>query len=333
MKVSLLSTPMRYFAAVAEAGAVSRAAERLHVAGSAVSRQIAALEAALGVALFERRQRGMHLTAAGERLAAHLGGVQADAARLLAEVRGLDLAQQRLVRIACTEGFVAGGFLPTVLARFRAAQPQALLQVAVVSADETLARLQREQADLALTYRVAPPRGCAVRHDGSAPLVALMRHDHPLARRRSVTVADVLGYPLLLNEPGATSRLLFDQACARRGLACEPAVVGSSLAVLLPMLRTQEVLMAGDLTAAHLVAQGDLVAVPFRRGELPPRRLQLLTLRGRTLPALAEACTRSLCEALRAAATGSVARQRPRSPGRTIGPSAPRAPSSTGPAP
>jgi hypothetical protein len=66
------------------------------------------------------------------------------------------------------------------------------------------------------------------------------------------------------------------------------------------MVRDREVLMAGYLTAAHLVTQGDLVAVPFTRGELPPRRLQLLSLEGRTLAPLVHDCSRAIAEAIRA---------------------------------
>jgi hypothetical protein len=67
------------------------------------------------------------------------------------------------------------------------------------------------------------------------------------------------------------------------------------------MVREREILMAGYLTAAHLVVQGDLVAVPFARGELPSRRLQLLSLKGRTLPPLAQACAKAIVDAIRTA--------------------------------
>lgn len=293
---------MRYFAAVAELGTVSHAAEQLHVAGSAVSRQISALEDALGVALFERRQRGMQLTEAGERLAAHLRTAADDGDQVLEQVRGLHALGRRQLRLACTEGFV-NGFLPTVLAGFRDAHPQALLQIHVVSPDEAVAQLLNKAADLALAYRVATPRGCQLHHDAPAPLVALMRRSHPLARQRSVSIAEVAACPLLLGEPGTTSRILFDQACSARGLTYAPAVVSSALGVLLPMVREREVLMAGYVTAAHLVAQGDLVAVPFARGEMPSRRLQLLSLRGRPLPPLAQACAEALVAALRTEGT------------------------------
>ena len=67
----LQDTTLRYFLAVAQSGSLTEASARLHVAASALSRQIAGLEAQLGTPLFERHPRGMVLTAAGEILAVH----------------------------------------------------------------------------------------------------------------------------------------------------------------------------------------------------------------------------------------------------------------------
>ena len=53
MAISLLSLPLRYFLEVARTGSVNQAAQRLHVAASAVSRQLGKLEDSLGVMLFE----------------------------------------------------------------------------------------------------------------------------------------------------------------------------------------------------------------------------------------------------------------------------------------
>lgn len=62
---------LRYFVAVAESGSILAASERLHVAQPSISVRIKALEGDLGVALFERRPRGVVLTAEGEELLAH----------------------------------------------------------------------------------------------------------------------------------------------------------------------------------------------------------------------------------------------------------------------
>jgi DNA-binding transcriptional LysR family regulator len=73
---------LRGFAAVAEAGHLTRAAEKLHLSQPALSAQIKALEDELGVTLFERSASGMALTAAGRRLLPEAGRVLADAAAL-----------------------------------------------------------------------------------------------------------------------------------------------------------------------------------------------------------------------------------------------------------
>src|SRR5436190_830083 len=66
---------IRYFIAIADAGVLSRAAETLNIAQSALSHHVAALETDLGVKLLERRPRGIALTAAGRRLYEHASAV------------------------------------------------------------------------------------------------------------------------------------------------------------------------------------------------------------------------------------------------------------------
>lgn len=80
---------LRSFAAVAEVGHLTRAAERLHISQPALSAQIKALEDELGVALFERTSSGMSLTAGGQRLLAEAGKVLAAAQVLRNEARAL----------------------------------------------------------------------------------------------------------------------------------------------------------------------------------------------------------------------------------------------------
>ena len=80
---------LRSFAAVAEAGHLTRAAERLHISQPALSAQIKALEDELGVALFERTSSGMILTAGGQRLLGEAEKVLAAAQGLRNEARAL----------------------------------------------------------------------------------------------------------------------------------------------------------------------------------------------------------------------------------------------------
>ena len=83
---------LRYFNEVARLGSIRKAADRLHVAPSAVSRQIAQLEHEVDAILFERSKGGVQLTVAGEVLARHSHGIFRDLDRArtgIDELRGL----------------------------------------------------------------------------------------------------------------------------------------------------------------------------------------------------------------------------------------------------
>lgn len=297
MSVSLLSLPLRYFLEVARTGSVNQAAQRLHVAASAVSRQLAKLEDSLGVVLFERQARGMALTAAGTRLLAHANAQDAQALELVEQLQGLSAHEALRVRVACTEGFAAG-FMPLVMSAFRQAHPQVHLQLQVAVPEEVSALAMRGDVDLALKYSVAPEKGLQVLHSAIAPLYAIVVAQHPLARQRSVSVSDVVRYPLLLGASSITGRQLFDLSCAVQGLRYVPAVESNFSSALLPLLGAHDVALASYLTAARWVEAGLLAARPFDEAQLQQRRLQVLTAQGRAPSALVQQFTQALVAAI-----------------------------------
>ncbi|MDM0057842.1 LysR family transcriptional regulator [Variovorax fucosicus] len=302
MTTPLLSIPMRYFLEVARSGSVNQAAARLFVASSAVSRQITKLEESLGTPLFERRARGMALTAAGERLAAHLRNAVLDAGQVIDQVRNLGDERAGRIRAACTEGF-AGSLMPVVMRTFELTHARSQFELHVGAPDEVSALLVRGEADIGLKYVVAPEPGLRIEHSAVAPVFAVMCPDHPLARQRVVTVAEVVRYPLAVgSRGGTTTRQLFDLACSEQGLQYRANFVSNYSAALLPLMRSPDIVLAGHHTVLHLIDAGTLVARPFADAQLQQRRLQVLSLEGRTLPPLAQAFVQHLVGAI--ASTG-----------------------------
>jgi hypothetical protein len=90
-----------------------------------------------------------------------------------------------------------------------------------------------------------------------------------------------------------------------QGLSYEPAFVSNFSSVLLPLVRTPDIVLSGYLTAVHLIENGTLVARPFVEAQMQQRRLQLLSLEGRTLAPL----TRALVQQLAAAIAGGSRRR------------------------
>jgi len=281
----LQDTALRYFLEVVRSGSVSEAATRLSVSPSAVSRQVAALEDLLGVPLFDRRPRGMAPSAAGEMLAAHArrGALEAD--RVVADIKALQGLHTGLVRLCSSAGF-AIEFLPRVMAQFRTQYPGIQFHVRVASPAAVTTAVLHGDADIGLTYSRAAERDISVQHREASPVIAIMRPDHPLARFKSITLAQMHPHPIALPERDNTVRQLFDIGCSQRGLVFEPVLVCNHFETLTHfVLHGGGLSISGEVTVRDRVRRGELHAAQIRERGMGARAVEVQTLGGRSLPA------------------------------------------------
>ncbi len=192
----LSTRQLRAFRALCELKNFTRAAERCHLSQSAFSASIRMLEQALGVRLFDRDTRKVELTAEGRLF-------DEAATRMLADLRGTlaDLgehAAQRRGRVAVAAlPSLAAGWLPPVLAAFRAQHPGIELDVADELSDPCVERVRSGRADFALAaVRAAAPE---LRTDPFCrdDFHLVCRRDHRLARRRRLALSDLADEPFI----------------------------------------------------------------------------------------------------------------------------------------
>lgn len=187
---------LRYFAAVAETGNISRAAQKLFLTQPALSRQIKALEAEIGRCLLERQAHSIRLTPAGEALLREARELLQRADQVLERVRAAGQSVRLRVGYAPS---LASGLLSGAVANFSQKHPNARVELFDLSTKEMLAGLENDTLDLALTVG----RG----RDGHGlkwtQLVrvswqlALNRH-HPLTRKSRVSPEEVARERLLV---------------------------------------------------------------------------------------------------------------------------------------
>lgn len=192
-------THLRSLLAVADAGSFTAAAEALGVTQSGVSQSVAALEETLGVALVVRHRRGADLTAAGERVADHARTALDALGRIRSEAdteRGLARGSVRLA------GFpsVFATLLPPLLRRFRTRHPG--IQVVALETDDREIEdwLAAGTIDLGVVMNPAPGRAAAIL--GRDAWVPVFPAAHRLARRSTVTLADLADEPFVLATGG-----------------------------------------------------------------------------------------------------------------------------------
>ncbi|MDQ8030640.1 LysR family transcriptional regulator [Bordetella genomosp. 1] len=289
---------VRYFLEVARCGSVSVAAERLDVAPSAVSRQIARLERELGTLLFERRARGMALNAAGELLAAHAKRAQQDVDRVAGEIMGLRGLRQGLVRVVCTEGF-AHDFVPSAIAAFRKQYAGIRFTLDICSQRDAPLRVRDGAADIGITLSLTSHRDVRVELRMPSPVRAVVAVDHPLAGHAELSLSQLTAYPLALPDPDSTLRQLIDISCSRQQLQIEPVFSSRSVDALVAFAGAGGgVTFCGELAIRNRLRWGQVVAVPLRDREMNERHFEVQTLAGRVLPEAAKAFIASLRDSL-----------------------------------
>ncbi|MFI7306776.1 LysR family transcriptional regulator [Micromonospora aurantiaca] len=202
---------LEVFRTVARHGSITTAARALSFTQSAVSRQIAALEADIGARLFDRLPRGVALTEEGRELLPHAEAVLdrlAAARRDLDDLRGLGRGR---LRVGAFPTAVAA-LVPRAMASFRSAHPEISLSLVEGVTPQLLERLLAEEADVAVVS--TSPTGeldrerFDLRHLLDERLLVAVARDHRLAHRRSVRLADLAEDAFVVGSATAENSLL-----------------------------------------------------------------------------------------------------------------------------
>ena len=187
---------LRYFQAVAEELHVGRAAQRLHMAQPPLSRQIQALEAELGLTLFERTRRGVTLTAAGAAYLERVRDVFAAVDRAAAAARRAAVGELGRLAIGYVSSLAYVG-LAELLRAFREAWPHVEVIVREGPPQEQLDALIEGRLDVGFVRGPVVEGGLVAEIARREPLVVALPPRHPLARRARVELGDLAGEPML----------------------------------------------------------------------------------------------------------------------------------------
>ncbi len=210
---------LEFAVALAEEGNFTRAAARCHVVQSALSHQIAHLEADLGTPLFERLPRQVRITPAGEALLVHarqmlasLRHLRADVAAVTGEVRGT-LAIGQISSLTDID-------VVAILATFRQAYPQVEFQLRVDKSETLIAQVQARELDVALVGLAPSASLDGVCHQmlQEEDLVAVVAPTHRLAGQARLPLALLQDEALVDFARGTGARRQTDDAFAAAGL-------------------------------------------------------------------------------------------------------------------
>ena len=199
---------LRYFLAIVDHGSVTGAARHVHVAQPAISRQVQALEAEVGVQLFLRDGRRLRLSPAGRRLLPVVRDLVARADSARSAMTALAQGIQVQLTVAAHPTTIADVIAPFVASR---GEPFVTPTFVVASADAAYEALDRAEVDLAISTN-PPPRTAASQLVARFPIWAQVPSSHPWAGHDRIALSTLLRQPLVvLDYTHGTRRAFEDQ--------------------------------------------------------------------------------------------------------------------------
>jgi len=301
---------LRAFIAVAELASFRAAAETIHLSQPALSRRIDKLEDALGVRLFDRDTRNVELTAVGRDFARKARTLLDDLDAILLGVRAVAANRWGQVTLACIPSTVHY-FLPAVLRQYHERFPRIRVRILDESANEVLSAVVHGEAELGLNMTGSDEPTIDFEPLLSEPFVAACHRDHPLARQRTVTWAELGRYDFMTVDKASGNRLVLDLALGSKRERPQACFESRHVSTLVGFVESGLGVAAVPRLSMPRKGHPLLVSVPIVDPEVT-RTVGLIKRRGRSLSPAAE----HLYEMLRTVAQRqSAGKSSPRPPG------------------
>lgn len=273
-----------YFYEAVTQGTVRAAADKLNIAPSAVSRQIALLEQELATTLLERHRKGVFPTQAGDILLRFYRDTQSHQDNCLAALDALHGLQQGHINLAVGEGFISD-LMSQPLPEFHQEHPQLTLSITMGGTNDVLRWIEEDSAEIGILFH--PPTHPQVRTQcvSRQPLCAILSPGHPLATQaKPLSFDQLMQYPLALQEAHFGIRQLLAMVEFTDRIRLSPAVTTNSIAVLKHFVRSQiGITFLPAFSITREIADGHLVARPIDHPILQSGEVHMITRLGREL--------------------------------------------------
>ncbi|ARP98397.1 LysR substrate-binding domain-containing protein [Pseudorhodoplanes sinuspersici] len=273
MTSSLRTRHLEVLLAVAAAGSMQRAAQRIRLTQPAISKLIGEIEAIFGTALFERSKRGVSLTESGQALVERAQFLLNDLQHTQEEIAAIDSGTIGRLRIGALP-VVESSILPQSLAALRKQAPALRIQIEEGTRASLLASLRRGELDCVIG-RLEVGSAEAELHCEKLlrlPVLIVAATRHPLTQQKKVTLSDLAAYPWVLPRIGAPIRTVIDSLFVSAGLAAPaPLIESTSIRLNYELVRTSDMIgVMSEAAAMTYAAQRRLAILPIDLGDRLP---------------------------------------------------------------
>lgn len=278
---------LRCFAAVAEELHFARAAEKLHIEQSPLSRAIKELEEELGVSLFARTTRSTRLTRAGKLFLQHIPRVFASLEQARDSVRAAANGFHGQLRIALSDG-ITPSRLPALLAQCRLDEPEVDIRLFEVPLSQQIKGLNDDLYDVGFAQSDEVGDGILAAPVWRDPLMVVVPARHPILSHKRIPLDEVLRYPLVMCDPVVCEGHARQVARVLRAVDAEPLVAEQVASLDLMMVLVSAGFALGLAGTSQIAGNREpgIVARPLA-GRSPMLTTYMLRLDGEPFETLA----------------------------------------------
>ncbi len=215
----MIDDKLHTFLCVSQTMNFSKAAELLHITQPAVSQHIKALESQYRVSFFTDRRKNMKLTEEGELLLAYATEMNRLQQSLAVQMQTIQ-EQNRIYRVGAT--MTIGGYvLPKILGRHKLSHPKIDIQLTVDNTETVIEQMIRGDLILGMVEGPFPQDRFTSILYRKDELVVAVSPEHPLARKKEVSLERLMMEPLILREQGSGTRVVFEKAITDSGYSID----------------------------------------------------------------------------------------------------------------
>ncbi len=266
-------------------GSMRAASDKLGVAVSSISRQIAQLENEVGLLLLERGRRTVKPTEAGDLALDYYRKSVAEREAFDSKVRDLRGLRAGRVDIAMGEGFVTAGFSDMLTGFLNKHIGVQVVSITAASSLELVRLVADDEVHCGLVLQTPTDPRVRIKASVPLPIVVLASPHHPIAARNRVMLTDIAAHRVGLLPEGFLTRQALAVAERAEGVWLRPAVTTNSLQLLKEMAKSGDCLTVLPLIAAiPELESGSLKAIPISTAALENSTTCLITRIGRQLP-------------------------------------------------
>ncbi|PSJ43860.1 LysR family transcriptional regulator [Zobellella taiwanensis] len=285
---------LHYLNEVARQGSLRKAATRLNIDVSAISRQLSQLEEDLGLPVGHRSGQGFALTEAGEELISLYRQQKASEEAARSRIEALQQLRRGRVTLAVGEGFIAD-LISAPLQNFMQRYPDIAITVEMAGANEAVRLIKEDMVDLALVYAPLPDPDLESHVSSCQPLELITPPGHPLIGAGPLDIHRVLDYPLALIDQqfgmGQLTRLVEQLEHIR----FNPQLKTNSVAVLKNfVLSGMGLTFMPRLTVNDEVRAGKIICLPAPHPVFASAKAHIISHKGRELTVASERLLRHL---------------------------------------